>query len=187
MAIKHRFAGGDGRYITKRDIFTYLCLAILIFISAILQTTCLTLFGARCALTLAVVCALGFIRGSKAGALLGLFGGILVDILGSLGFSLSPVLYMLCGYLCGALVGWFLSTNLPSFIVFSAIAGALREIFTIIHYGLVSQEISLWQIILSPVIPEYFAYLFCVIPAYGAVVGINKLFNKREIRAKRNY
>ena len=186
MAIKQRFTG-EGRYITKRDIFTYICLVLLIFISAVLQTTCLSLFGARCAITLAIVCASGFIRGERAGALLGLFGGMLVDILGSSGFSLSPVLYLLCGYLCGALVGWFLSTNLPSFIVFAAIAGVLREIFTIIHYGLVSQDCNLWQIILYPVIPEYFAYLLCAIPAYGAVAGINKLFNKRNIRAKRNY
>jgi rod shape-determining protein MreD len=133
-----------------------------------------------------VICAVGFIRGEKSGAILGLFGGILVDCLGGSGFSLSPVLYTLCGYLCGALVGWFLSTNLPSFIVFSAIAGALREIFTVIQYGLLSEDFSLWQVIKSPIIPEYFAYILCVVPAYLAVLGICKLFKVLDIVKERN-
>ena len=185
--MKRRFTADERGYVTKRDIFTYICLAVLIFLSAILQTSGISLWQTRCAFTLATVCACGFVKGDKAGALSGLLGGLLTDILGSSGFSLSPVLYMLCGYFCGALVGWFLSTNLPSFIVFASIAGVLREIFTIIHYGLVSQDFSLWQIILYPVIPEYFAYILCVVPAYLTVKGINKLFNIKNKRAKRNY
>ena len=185
MAIDKRFKTGRNRYITKRDIFTYASLAVLIFISAVLQTSCLTFFKMSAALTLATVCAVGFLGGDKVGAVTGICGGILVDILGGTGFSLNPILYMLCGYLCGAIVGWFLSENLPSFLVFSALAGVIREIFTVIHYGLVSPDFSLGKILIKPVLLEYLAYILCVVPAYLAVKGIYFLFRKRQNGAKR--
>lgn len=161
--------------------------SVLIFLLTVLQTTCLSLIGVTPALTFAVVCAIGFILGKKAGAVAGIYAGALMIILGGVGASLSPVLYAFCGYLCGAFVGWFLSKNLPSFIIYSAIAGVLLEISTVIYYGLFSESFSLWQLTFKLLIPEYFAFLLCVIPAYASVFGIYTLFKGKDKRKRRNF
>lgn len=161
-----------------------LCFSLIIFVSAILQTTCLSVFGSVPALTLAIVCAIGFICGEKAGAISGILTGALVDILGGTEISASPLLFMLCGYFCGVFVGWFLSKNLPSFLLYAAIAGLLREIFTLAYLVFISKSLSIWQISLTIVIPEYFAYFLCIIPAYGAVLGIYRLFKGKDIKEK---
>ena len=120
---------------TVRAVIYSLCIAVIVFLSAVLQTTCLNFFGKVPALTLAVSCAVGFVFGEKWGAVTGAVAGVLTDILGSVGSSFSPVVFMLCGYCCGAFVGWFLSKNLPSFLIYAAIAGVFREIFTFVYFG----------------------------------------------------
>ena len=160
------------------------CFSVIIFLSAILQTTCLSVFGSVPALTLAIICAIGFVCGEKVGAISGILTGVLVDILGGTGYSVSPILFMLCGYFCGVFVGWFLTKNLPSFLFYAALAGILREIFTFAYLILVSRNFSFLQIFTDIVIPEYLAYLLCIIPAYGAVFGIYRLFKGKDIKEK---
>lgn len=169
----------------KKRIFSAICLTLLIFLAAVIQTSSIIrIFGSVPAMTFSLVCAIGFIRGGRAGAAAGIFAGALTDCLGGIGVSFSPIFYMLCGYLCGAAVGWFLSTNLLSFIVYSAIAGLVREGATVIYFSLFSESFSLWEIFKEVLISEYFAYILCVIPAYFAVFGINLLFKgKKDFRA----
>ena len=107
-------------------------------------------------------------------------------IFGNYGFSFSPIIFMLCGYCCGAFVGWFLSKNLPSFVIFAALAGIFKEIFTFVYFGLFSTEFSLWKIFTSVVIPEYFAYLICVLPAYGAIFGVYRLIKGKDKKKSRD-
>lgn len=188
MTVKNRVGRrerGEKINLYKTVIYS-VCLSFLIFISAVLQTTCLTFFGKVPALTFALVCAVGFVFGERAGGIAGILTGMLTDILGSSGFSFSPIVFMLCGYCCGAFVGWFLSKNLPSFIIYAAIAGVFKEIFTFVYFGLFSASFSLWNIFTSVVIPEYFAYILCVLPAYFAVLGIFRLFKGKDVKEKRN-
>lgn len=158
---------------------------LLIIVSSALQSTCLTVFDKVPNLTFAVICAVGFIMGEKWGAVFGIMGGVTVSLLGHGGFSFAPVVYMLCGYFCGALVGWFLTKNLPSFIVYALVSGVINEIFTIAYFGMFSRNISVSRLILDTVIPEYFAYLLCIIPAYFAVLAVFSLFKGKDKRGKK--
>lgn len=171
----------------KKTVICGACFFILLFISVILQTSCLSFFGKVPALCFAMVCAIGFVGGQRMGAIFGLLGGFLTDALGSTGFSFSPALYLLCGYLCGALVGWFLSENLPSFLVYATVTGVIHEIYTAVCCGLLTEDFQPWQIITKLLIPEYFAYLLCVLPAYGAVFGIYTLIKGKDNRRKRGF
>ena len=164
--------------------YTVLCTAIL-FCSVILQTTCLSFFGKAADLTLALVCAIGFIMGERAGCVSGLLSGIIVAYLGGTGLSFAPVIYVICGYFCGALVGWFLSKNLPSFIFYSIVAGMVKEIFTVIYIGLFSNRFDIWNIFIKITVPEFIAYFLCVIPAYGIILGVFILFKGKDKREKR--
>lgn len=168
----------------KQMIACTVCFSLIIFVSAILQTTCLSVFGSVPALTLAIVCAIGFVCGEKVGAISGILTGALLDILGGSVYSLSPILFMLCGYFCGVFVGWFLRKNLPSFLFYAASAGLLREVFTLVNMVLISKSFPAPQVFLKIVIPEYFTYILCIIPAYGAVFGIYRLFKGKDIKEK---
>jgi len=170
-----------------RIIIYIVCFALLILFSAILQTTCLSVFGKTPAVAFAVSCAIGFIMGDKSGAVAGLFAGVCVDMLGFSGLSLSPVIYTFCGYICGAFVGWFLSRNLPSFLVYAAIVGVIKGIGTAISYGLLTERFNIGDLVFKLLIPEYFAYLIFVLPSYGAVYGIYRLFKGKDKREKHSY
>ena len=68
MTVKNRVGRrerGEKINLYKTVIYS-VCLSFLIFISAVLQTTCLTFFGKVPALTFALVCAVGFVFGESA-------------------------------------------------------------------------------------------------------------------------
>ena len=162
-----------------------ICIFALLVLGAFFQISGVKFFGTSPAITLALVCATGFIFGDKYGAIFAIFAGALIDILSSAGFSLIPVTYFLCGYLCGKLRGVILRVNFPSFLVFATLAGIVREIFTLIYFALNSKSFELSKVIIKLLIPEYFAYLVCVIPAYFAVLAIYLLFKGKENKSKR--
>jgi MFS family permease len=171
----------------KKYPWYILIFTVLLFLSAILQTTCLSFFGSVPMLTLALCCAIGFLCGEKLGAIMGILGGVLTDALGGAGAYFSPILFLLCGYFCGALVGWFLSENLPSFLIYSLFAGVLRLFFTFILCGLYSEKFDIAFIFTKILIPEFFGYLICVIPAYGVVIAVRAMVDGKSSRKGRGF
>lgn len=166
---------GWGKIVALSVIFSAIA-----FILSILQTANIRFFGQVPDMLLALVCAVAFIYGGEAGAILGLLSGVLIITLGGSGFSLAPIMYVLCGYLCGALVNKILSSNFLSFLAFGAAAGVVRVIFTLIYFGLASDEFDLILLIKNVIIGEYFAYFLCIIPAYFAVFAIYLLFKGKD-------
>ena len=180
--------GANGKELGARRIIIYsVCLTVMTVFATFLQISGIEFFGSVPSFTLALICAIGFILGDKFGAIFGLVAGFFIDLLSGFGFSLIPIMYFLCGYLCGRLKGTFLSSNFPSFLLYGALAGVLREIFTFIYYGLNSENFELSGLFTKVIIPEYFAYIVCMIPAYFAVFGIYLLFRGKENRSKRIY
>lgn len=180
-------ASANKRAGVKRAILLSVCFSVLVVLFSVTRTSLLCFFGKSPALELVLVCAIGFICGGKMGAAFGIFAGVVIDSLGGTGISEAPIFYMLCGYLCGEAVGWFLSSNFLSFAVYAAIIGAAREILTVIKIALISDSFNLWNIIKSLLIPDFFAYFVCVPIGYFAVLGINFLFKGKDTKFKKNY
>ena len=182
---KMRRYGNNTRVDIKRLVVYYVCLLILVLLLSVLEISKIRLFGVSIAPVFCACCAIGFIFGEKSGAIFGLISGLLVDALGISGFSLNPILFTLCGYLCGSLVGWFLSINLPSFMLYAAACGVVKEIFTIIFFGLISTEFDIIYILSNIVLPDFFAFALSVLPIYYVTLGIYFLFrgkDKKEFR-----
>ena len=78
--------------------------AVVIFFVAVIQS-CLyksfDFFGTIPSLALCLSCAAGYFDGEKAGGVVGLCAGFLVDALGNASFSLIPLVYALIGYFTG--------------------------------------------------------------------------------------
>lgn len=178
---RKRVIQNDRARVSIKKIFIYyICLLVFLLFLSVLEVSKIKIFGSVPSLCFCAVCAIGFIFGERSGAIFGLIGGIIIDSLGFSGFSLSPILFTLCGYLCGRLVGWFLSMNLPSFAVYCAVAGVIKEIFSLIYLGLVSTEFRIPTIIKNIILPDYFAFAVCILPIYYATLGIFYLFRERD-------
>lgn len=162
---------------TKRRIATYVfVLAAFLIVLAVLQTAGVKYFKISPQFTLAAVCAIGFIFGEKAGAISGVFAGIVIDCLGFSGLSYSAPLYLFCGYMCGKLVGWFLSYNLPSYIVYISLSGIVSSFFTFAYYLMFYD--NYFSIVKSILIPNYISLLICAVPIYYAVKWIYRKCRK---------
>ncbi len=153
---------------------------IIVVICAAAQSTSFTLIGVTPQFTLAAVCAIGFVANERYGAVFGLLGGVLVYSLGQSGFSLSIVLYVICGYFCGAMTEYFLTKNLLSFMVYGALSGVAEAAFTLINCILYSESFSPGAVFQKIILPEYAAFLICIIPAYGAVNTVYKLIKGKK-------
>ena len=182
---KMRRYGNKTRVDIKKLVIYYVCLLVFILLLSALEVSRIKIFGVSVALAFCASCSIGFIFGEKSGAIFGLISGLLIDALGVSGFSLNPILFTLCGSLCGSLVGWFLSINLPSFMLYAAVCGVIREIFTVIYFGFISTEFDILYILSKIILPEYFAFALSVVPIYYATLGIYCIFrgkNNKEFR-----
>ena len=185
MAYYKRKGSYSERPQVKKIVLYYIALLIFIFVFSAGEVSGLKIFNCAPALTFVFVCSIGFVFGEKSGAIFGIIGGIVIDALGFSGSALSPLLFTLCGYLCGALVGWFLSKNLPSFIIYSLIAGVIKEIFTLIVMGVMSNEFDIAYVLLKIILPEYFATLIFACPIYLVTYTVYRLLSlkdKKEFR-----
>ncbi len=164
----------------KRILIYGAIFTVISFLLSILQTSNIRFFGQVPDLLLAFACAVGFVAGGEFGAVLGLISGIFIGLLGGSGITLVPIVYVVCGYFCGALVDVLLSKHFISFLLFGASAGIIKEIFTLIFFIISSEKIDLFLILKDVIIGEYLAYLLCMIPFYFIVLGIYLLFKGKD-------
>lgn len=167
-------------------LYSFLFSILLIF-AAIFQCSGIKIFGVVPNVTFTLVCAIGFIAGEKFGSVFGLLGGILISSLGEADGSLAPVLYVICGYLCGALLQVILNKNFLSFLVYGAVMGVMRGFFTLIYFAILSKDFNLWKLITDLLFAEFFVHILCIIPIYFIVLGIYLLFKGKNNRTKIKY
>ncbi len=165
-----------------------LCIIIftcIVWFCAVLQCSSFELFGITPDITFALVCAVGFVAGERYGGIFGLLGGVIIMALGASGISLAPVMLTLCGYLCGILPEVMLRRNFLSYLVYTAMMGGVHIIFTVIYFIMLSGSFEFWNALGRLIIPEFFALVIFMIPSYGIIFGIYKLFKgkKKEQRA----
>lgn len=184
--VRHSKNGYSGKRVNKKRLVLYFIFIFLVLsITSLIQTSRFEIFGVTPAITFVLVCAVGFVYGEKSGAIFGLVGGILIDALGFSGVMISTILYTVLGYLCGRIVGWFLSKNLPSFAVYALIAGIIKGIFTLLVVGVISTDFDLLYVLRKIVLPEYFATVIFICPIYFIMAVIYRLFSlkdKKEFR-----
>ena len=158
--------------------------SILMIFAAVFQCADISVAGAVPDLCFALVCAIGFVLGERYGAIYGIAGGVLIWALGSGGVSLSPILYTLCGYMCGALPRVILRRNFLSYLVYTAMMGGIHLVFTFLYFILLSTSYEIWQAYAKLIIPEFILCVIFMIVAYGAVKLIYTLFKgkKKDLR-----
>lgn len=153
-----------------------------LFLCAILQTSLfapLMPFGAVPDLMLATTLAIAIFDSERAGAIAGIAAGVIIGALGSTGFNALPLVYMLCGYLCGIWSTMSLSANLPSWFVYILTGAAVRAAVTLISVSLSYTDYSLITVAVTVLLPDFIATLLFSPIVYFFVRRIARLFNRR--------
>ena len=176
--------GKKGRLSPVSHALYILFFSIFMIIAAIFQCADISVAGAVPDFCFALICAIGFILGERYGAIFGIVGGVLIWALGSGDVSLAPVLYTLCGYLCGALPHVILRRNFLSYLVYTAMMGGIHLVFTFVYFILLSTSYEIWQAYARLIIPEFILCVIFMVAFYGAVKLIYTIFkgNKKDTR-----
>lgn len=184
--VSQKRGGVQSEAINKKIIIGLILIIPTVLMLAIMQTSVLKIFGAPPGLTLLFTCAVGMILGEREGAAVGVFSGFIIDCLGGGVFSLSPLFFMLCGYFSGICARFILSRNMPSFVVYMLVVGVLKEMINVFYFGMTSQSLNLFEVLINTLIPDYFAFIICSPVVYFIAYVIKKIIfikktNKRKI------
>lgn len=140
----------------------------MIFLLAVAQCSFfsdLRLFGSVPDLMLGVIVGIAMLDSQKAAAVCGIGAGFVIDALGSSGFSLSPLFYMLCGCLCGMLARKMLP-NFLSWAVNLLVFSAAKSVFTAVNIFLLTRAIPIKQMITKIILPEFICTFAVCLPLF---------------------
>lgn len=149
-------------------------LALLIFCSHILQNVLSfppEIFGVRCWLLISLTVCIGMFERESAGLMLGLFAGLLWDVVSGHGDGFNTLFLMVIGAVCGLLINLWMRNNLLTalllsggahvlyillYMVFFILAGGVQDAgFLLLRYYLPT---CLYSLLLTPI--YYFAVRF---------------------------
>ena len=136
-----------------------ICLSLLLFFFVLLQTSFFgffPMFGALPDLTLILTLSAGLFLGEKAGGLIGLFGGILLESLGSFGVVLLPLFYFLLGFFAG-FYGRVRGETFPGYLIYFGISLGYRAIITVIYANMTYQSVNFLKLLWYTLLPEALA------------------------------
>jgi rod shape-determining protein MreD len=138
-------------------IKTFALSALAILLAGAMETTWFSdmPFGLKGspALLLLVTIMIGFWFGEQAGALCGLFAGLVADLSAG-GVMISPLVYTLFGYFCGAGSKRFLAHNLPSFMIFSLFGILWKSAYTVLRILLEMKSIPPLVFFTNEMVPD---------------------------------
>lgn len=151
-----------------------------LFLLAVIQTTVFgrwKLFGAVPDLMLCCVVLLGFLRGREEGAISGIAAGFFIAALGSVGVTVAPVFYMLCGYVCGFFARAVYPKSFVTFLPFLAASLPAKAVETVLSACLRQPEPRLGSLLVWAVLPEAAGTFLCGMALFfpiRAVLGREK-------------
>ena len=134
-----------------------LALCGLFLVVILLQTTLfshLRVFGTVSDLCYGTLLLVAYFCGRETGAVAGIASGFAVEALGSVGVSLLPVVYLLCGYVCGHFTRAIVPRRFSAFAAVLGVGLPVRGAVTLIQVCLTYSSISLPRILVQVILPE---------------------------------
>jgi len=166
----------DSDYIKKG-----LCYGGLILFFSLLQVTLVPrypIFGVSPDLVLSCVLAAAMFEGAKFGAVTGVAAGFFIDAIGSVGLSLSPLLYCIFGYVTGICAEFLFRRGLISFTMAVSVGYFLRGFATVILISAAWKDYSTAFVFLRVVLPEIALSIIFSYPVYFCFRLLAKRFHQ---------
>ncbi len=160
-------------HVIKTAVYT----AYAIFLICTVSST-LPAMGYRSALPdliLGATVALAYFEGDRCSAVFGCAAGFALEAVGSVGFSILPLFYMLCGCVCALLFSRALQKNFGAFMLYTALFMLIRSVISVIYIQFSMPDYSLASAIEHVLLYEYAVTLISAIPVFFLTKGISKL------------
>lgn len=166
--------------VTGEDVLRGVICGALLLVLAAMQVTVFARFcpfGAVPDIMLCFTVAIGFSEGEKFGGVAGLISAFVIESLGGVGLTLLPLLYVPCGFICGAAAKDSLGDTVLSRVLVMAVAAAGRALVSLV-YSVCSLEAPLGRIFTDIIIPEFFSTLIMAVPVFVIVWICYRSFHK---------
>lgn len=163
--------------IDSEKIKKALCYCGLILFFSLIQVTLVPrypIFGVSPDLVLSCVIAAAMFEGAKFGAVTGVISGFFIDAIGSVGLSLSPLIYCVFGYVVGICAELIFRRGLLSFFMCAVGGYFLRGFATIILVSAAWNTYSTTFVFLRVVLPEIalsVLFSFVIYPCFRLLAG----------------
>ncbi|WP_458406643.1 rod shape-determining protein MreD [Anaerotignum sp.] len=157
--------------------------ALIIFVNFILQTTLFPLLAIRGIFpntALIIVTSYALLRGSKEGAIVGGFTGLLLDIFFNTMIGFYTLLYLAIGLLFGRSQKSFYRENYLLPIIFCAVSTVLYQAVLYITGFLFRGEGNLLYFLFSILVPELVYMAIVTVIIYRILFGINEWLELKE-------
>ncbi len=160
-----------------------LSLSLLFLLLTSLQCSVLSrsgIFGIVPDLILSAVIAVGFYEGPLSGGVCGLLAGILIEAAGGSGICLYPLLYMLAGYICGALFVSSIRRNLLTKEICVSVALTARSAVSLFKAMANVADLNVGHYILRTALPEIIISSLLALLIFPVVGLIHSLTHQTE-------
>ena len=157
--------------------------ALIIFINFILQTTLFPLFAVQGIFpntALIIVTSYALLRGSKEGAIAGVFTGLLMDIFFSTMIGFYSLLYPAIGYLFGRSQRNFYRENYLLPVIFCTVSTVIFQAVLYVTGFLFRGEGNILYFLFSVLLPEIVYTAVITVPLYRILFAINEWMELKE-------
>ena len=163
---------------------------ILVIVSFILQTTvfrALDFGGIAPNLLIIVVASAAFIRGDKAGLLMGFFSGLLIDIFFGTYIGFFALIYMYLGFIVGKFHEIFFSQNIAIPIIFITLADFLYGFICYVLMFLFRTKFDIGYYMMNVIIPELVYTALLAIFYYPIILHLYTKIEEKEQRSAKKF
>lgn len=163
-------------------------LALMILVTYLIQTSFLTLFPlpATPNLLLILTVSVGFMRGRRAGLMVGFFSGLLLDLFYSSLFGISALIFMYAGYLTGSMYQVFFDEDIKLPMLFSGLADLAYQLIFFIAVFAVRRRLAFPAYLRSVILPEVVITVIFTILFYRIYYAVNRRLAAYELEEEQS-
>ncbi len=162
-------------HVIKTIAYTLYAVILICISSSVLPAAGYT--GAVPDLILCASLAIAYFEGNRTGAVFGTAAGFAAEAVGSLGFSVLPLFYMLCAAFGALLFSRALQKNFAAYMLYTAAFMLVRSAISVIYIQFSLPDYSLDIAIENVLLDEYALTLVCAVPIFFISMGISKILN----------
>ena len=171
-------------YVIKTCVYSVYAILLICTVSSFLPSVGYR--GAAPDLLLFAVIALSYFESERVAAIFGMISGFALEAVGSVGFCILPLFYMLSGCICSLMFLRLLGKNFGVYMLYTALFSLVRASLTLAYIQLDLADLSLDIAFLNVLLPEYAATLISAPLMFILVGAISKRTSpKKDIQEMR--
>lgn len=146
-------------YVIKTCVYSVYAILLICTVSSFLPSVGYR--GAAPDLLLFAVIALSYFESERVAAIFGMIAGFALEAVGSVGFCILPLFYMLCGCVCSLLFTRVLQRNFGSYMLYGALLMLLRVGISVIYTQFSAPDYSIDLLFRNSLADEYVLSVAC--------------------------